>query len=1431
MKRLSRPRQGNRRETRLVVERLEDRRLLSLVAAYSFNEGTGTTAADASGSGNTATLANAAWTTGGKFGSALSFNGTNSWVTVNDSPSLDLTSGMTLEAWVNPTTLSSWRSVLLKERPNGLSYSLYATDPNHSPSAASSFINTGKADVDAWGTTALPLNAWTHLAATYDGSALRMYVNGALVRTTAVSGTLVVSSGALRIGGNSIWGEFFRGLIDEVRVYNQPLSQTQIQTDMNTPLGQADTIPPTVSITAPANNATVSGTTTISATAADNVAVAGVQFRLDGVNLGTEDTTAPYSFSWNASTATVGLHTLTAVARDTSNNTTTSTAVTVNVAAPADTTPPTVSITAPANNATVSGTTTISATAADNVAVAGVQFWLDGVNLGTEDTTAPYSFSWNTVGTTNGSHTLSAVARDAAGNATVAANVAVTVNNPVSNLLTVDGAQTFQTIDGLGASINSLSWNNGQLQPAIDMLADQMGVNTWRVVFDMEDWEATNDNADPNTPDLAYYANLYSSAKFQNLWGTLRYLNQKGFNSSITLSFMGQVPSWMGGNHISANMEDEWVETISTLVYYARNSANVQFTTLDPLNEPDWDGIEGPQVDAVQYTRLLDKLSVKLDSMGLSDVRLLGPNTAQITTGVNTYMPQMMSDSVVMNKVDHFAFHNYSGDTGGAYAAIKSSAYPNTDLWMSEVTNPPDMMSMLGQNASAVLIWEGYDSVYNHAILAGRGTTAPNDAGNGPAPLAYNSTTGIYTPRPSFYQDAQLFKYVPQGSVRIGATESNANLTMLAFYHAADGRVTIVGRNASSSSLPVSGVLNNLPALSSLQFYLTDATNNFARGSDVTVSNGAFSFIAPGNSIFTLTTLAVPDTSAPTVAISAPAASATVAGTVTISATATDNIGVAGVQFLLDNNVLGAEDTTAPYSITWNTAGVANGTHTLSARARDAAGNQTTSTGISVLVNNVADPTPPTVSVTAPANGAAVSSTVAVSATAADNVGVAGVQFLLDGVNLGAEVLAAPYTINWNTATVANGTHVLTARARDAAGNQTTSTGVSVNVNNPVAAAGLVAAFSFNEGTGTTAADASGLGNTATLSNTVWSTSGKYGGALSFNGTNSWVTVNDSPSLDLTSGMTLEAWVDPTALSSWRAVVLKERPNGLSYSLYATDPNHSPSAASAFINTGGSDVEAWGTAALPLNTWTHVAATYDGSALRMYVNGVLVRTTAASGNMVVSNGALRIGGDSIWGEYFQGLIDEVRVYNQPLSQAQIQTDMNTPLSVGAAALLAAATTTSTLIPTVNAASTLATTVDATSSLATAVDATSSLASARTVPSLSGVAEVLDSMNPSSDDPEPEYWAHGGRPDGLPLDRDSTSDLAWTQRPGFSASTATVAQTVQGSAAGNSEVGHGFGPMSPASVDAAIKDAWFAQYDLAQPSAFDDLSTECADLRV
>lgn len=364
--------------------------------------------------------------------------------------------------------------------------------------------------------------AWHHLCMSVDDTAKQMafYVDG-----TPVAGSPKTYTGALKDYGSTHyyigaanpkhWAEewFFKGAIDEVRIYNRALSAAEVSTQRNGGLGQyglpeaglvagwhmnegsgwlagdysgngntgllaqgpgwvpglvvtpAGTTPPPAPQGLTIEGESMATKTTgaslgwawalytngyvehpVAFSPADGyvfaVQVTGnydggypqFNLRLDQQNIATQTTSSggtTYGFFKKAIAA--GTHQVAVAHINDYNNRALYVdrvrIVPIGASAPVDTTPPTVSLTAPAGGATVSGTVTVSATASDNVGVAGVQFKLDGANLGAEDTSNPYSVIWDTTTAANGSHTLTAVARDAAGNTGTATAVTVTVNN------------------------------------------------------------------------------------------------------------------------------------------------------------------------------------------------------------------------------------------------------------------------------------------------------------------------------------------------------------------------------------------------------------------------------------------------------------------------------------------------------------------------------------------------------------------------------------------------------------------------------------------------------------------------------------------------------------------------------------------------------------------------------------------------------------------------------------------------------------------------------------------------------------------------------------------------------------------------------------------------------------------------------------------
>ncbi len=225
----------------------------------------------------------------------------------------------------------------------------------------------------------------------------------------------------------------------------------------------------------------------------------------------------------------------------------------------------------------------------------------------------------------------------------------------------------------------------------------------------------------------------------------------------------------------------------------------------------------------------------------------------------------------------------------------------------------------------------------------------------------------------------------------------------------------------------------------------TDSTSPFSFAWNTTTAiNGAHTLRttardAAGNWAYAQISVTV-DNAAPSVAWSAPASGAFVSGTAPLTASASDNLSVASVVFAVDGTTL-VTDASAPYSASWNSATASNGVHLLSATALDMAGN-TSHAQLSVTVDNAA----PTVSFASPLSGATVSEMVSVQVNAGDNLGIASVSLSVDGLLLGTDS-SAPYSLTWDTTTASDGSHTLTATARDLAGN-TVSVQINVTVSN-----------------------------------------------------------------------------------------------------------------------------------------------------------------------------------------------------------------------------------------------------------------------------------------------------------------------------------------------------------------------------------------------
>jgi len=210
---------------------------------------------------------------------------------------------------------------------------------------------------------------------------------------------------------------------------------------------------------------------------------------------------------------------------------------------------------------------------------------------------------------------------------------------------------------------------------------------------------------------------------------------------------------------------------------------------------------------------------------------------------------------------------------------------------------------------------------------------------------------------------------------------------------------------------------------------------------------------------------------------------------------------------------------------------------------------------------------------------------------------------------------------------------------------------------------GPIAAWSFEEGEGSTVEDVTGDGHDGTIEGAEWAR-GKYGKGLKFDGESDVVKVPNSPEFALTEGFTLEAWVRPESESNqWAPILAKEMGGGeatneLAWWLYEGDWNTNEPFGGTEPMPGNRD-QAHAGDPLPVDVWSHVALTYDGAQVRLYVDGELVDCSSVpAGSPPVTGGELQIGAATEHGDYFQGRIDEARVYNRALTKAEVAASMS-----------------------------------------------------------------------------------------------------------------------------------------------------------------------------
>lgn len=845
-----------------------------------------------------------------------------------------------------------------------------------------------------------------------------------------------------------------QGLEIKVELTSQDGDNTPVLRDLKVAV---DAEAPTVKITNPSNGSLVKEEVEVTADTADNVGVEKVEFYLDGV-LQAVTVSSSSTYTWKASLEPGSSHTIKAKAYDFCGNTS-SDEITVSV----DNTAPESKLLGVSPDDHVKDAVNITGEASDDLGLEKVEFYVDDV-LKATSTTASLTYSWDTTQDADGSHTVKLIATDRAGN-----QATDTCPVVIDNLLPA----TSLTTDPSGSDEDN-GWF--KTAPLVGFVANELGDTYYQVK-----------NADTK-------ANVFIS-----LWFTYQGENITLFEGETTISYL---TIDQAGN----------VEPLRTSII------NVDVTS-PSIPSPD-DGIEGvsnnntPTFSWVPSTDAISGVAgyyYKVDDGAEQFTAETSVTLPAQLDGTHTFLVRAKDNACHLSD---YGTHQFMIDTVAPVVTIDSPAdnslFANSNVTVAGITEPQITVKLYDNSNQVAEVATDATGAWSCNLTLSEGehtlaAIATDAAGNKSEPSGAVRVI-IDTTSPALAIASPLDGALTKGTVSIEASATdNVGVAKVEFYvdgvlkavavspytYAWDTTLEIDGShtikavafdeagNTTTDEITVT-VDNTAPAepviTSPASPYLTNSTSVALEGtaeasSTVNVYNGG-SLIgtasADGAGAWTMSlTLAegthsltakakdlvgneslpssavdvIVDLTPPACNITSPSNEDTIAGQTNISVNATDNVGVARVEFYVDG-VLKQTDTSSPYTYSLDTTQLLDGPHAVEVKAYDTVGNSRGNT-----VNVAVDNSPPTASIAAPADGSYVPASFSVSANASDANKISKVEFYIGGV-LKVTDITAPYSYVY-TAT-AEGLHAIKVIAYDPANHQASDThNVTVDSKSP----------------------------------------------------------------------------------------------------------------------------------------------------------------------------------------------------------------------------------------------------------------------------------------------------------------------------------------------------------------------------------------------